>query len=99
MEDGVCTKGFPKDFNDATVLLDGMYPRYKRRDTGRNVNKGTARLDNRFVVPYNPALSRKYGCHLNIEVVTSIKAVKYLYKYTYKGHDRVAMDITPIATD
>ena len=39
MEDGVCTKGYPKDFNVATALLDGMYPRYKRRDAGRHVKR------------------------------------------------------------
>ena len=28
-----------------------------------------------------------------MEVCLSIKAVKYLYKYIYKGHDRVAVYI------
>ena len=26
----------------------------------------------------------KYDCHINVEVCTSIKAVKYLYKYIHK---------------
>jgi hypothetical protein len=28
-----------------------------------------------------------YNCHINIEIYSSIKAVKYLYKYIYKGFD------------
>jgi len=38
---------------------------------------------NRWVVPYNPYLTMRYQCHINVEVYNSITAVKYLYK----GHD------------
>ena len=31
-------------------------------------------------------------CHLNIEYYGTIRAVKYLYKYTYKGHDRATVE-------
>src|SRR5436190_15828929 len=43
--------------------------------------------DNRHVAPYNAYLLKKYNCHINVEYVGSIRAVKYLYKYIYKGHD------------
>jgi hypothetical protein len=46
-----------------------------------------------WIVPYNPYLSTKYDCHLNVEVCSTIRAVKYLYKYVYKGHDRVLHEI------
>ena len=49
--------------------------------------------DNRWVVPYNERLLRKFNCHVNVEICTSIKAVKYLYKYTYKGPDRACMEM------
>jgi len=29
----------------------------------------------------------RYNCHINVEVCSSIKGVKYLYKYVYKGTD------------
>ena len=48
-------------------------------------------LDNRYVVPHNIALCIKYNAHINVEVCASIKAVKYVYKYVYKGHDRVML--------
>jgi hypothetical protein len=45
------------------------------------------------VVPYNPYLSLFFNCHINVKVCTSVAAVKYLYKYVYKGHDRAQVDI------
>ena len=50
-------------------------------------------LDNRWVVPYNPYLSRKYRVYINIEIYITIKAVKYIYKYIYKGPDKVTLEI------
>ncbi len=47
-------------------------------------------------MPYNPYLSLLFNCHINVEVCTSITAVKYLYKYVYKGHDRAQVDVGPV---
>jgi hypothetical protein len=33
--------------------------------------------------------------HINVEVCSSITAVKYLYKYVYKGHDRALAAVQP----
>ena len=49
-------------------------------------------MDNSWVVPYNPVLSLKYKTHLNVEVVRSTHSVKYLYKYIYKGPDKVMVE-------
>lgn len=38
-------------------------------------------------MPYNPYLLAKFGCHINVEVCTTVKSVKYIYKYVYKGND------------
>ena len=32
----------------------------------------------------------RYNCHINVEVCCSIKSVKYLYKYVFKGRNRVS---------
>ncbi|KAL5564428.1 hypothetical protein UlMin_027592 [Ulmus minor] len=48
---------------------------------------------NQWVVPYNPYLLAKFNCHINVEIYSTVKAVKYLYKYIYKGHDRITFHI------
>ncbi|TKR69482.1 hypothetical protein L596_021636 [Steinernema carpocapsae] len=45
-------------------------------------------FDNRHVVPYNPYLTLKYGCHLNVEYVGAAKCAEYAFKYVLKGNDR-----------
>ncbi|XP_054289208.1 uncharacterized protein LOC129004674 [Macrosteles quadrilineatus] len=55
---------------------------YRKNSDGQKVTR-----DNRHVAPYNGYLLKKYMCHINIEYVGSVRAVKYLYKYIYKGHD------------
>nr|XP_048324704.1 uncharacterized protein LOC125421033 [Ziziphus jujuba var. spinosa] len=67
--------------------------RRRRRDDGCKVKIRGSIVDNRWVVPYNPYLLAKFDCHINVEICSTIKAVKYLYKYIYKGHDKVAMNI------
>lgn len=39
------------------------------------------------MVPYNAYLLLKYNAHINVEVCTSLKTIKYIYKYIYKGFD------------
>jgi len=50
-------------------------------------------LDNSWVVPYNPYLLFKFDCHMNIEVYSDIKVVKYIYKYICKGYDKIIFSI------
>ena len=52
-------------------------------------------MDNRWVVFYNPYLLQMF----NVEVCSSIKAVKYLHKYIYKGHDQASFNIDQPDTD
>ena len=39
-------------------------------------------------------LSLRYGCHINLEACMSIKSVKYLFKYVYKGHDCINIELS-----
>ncbi|XP_021759578.1 uncharacterized protein LOC110724469 [Chenopodium quinoa] len=95
-KDGVvaCKNGFQKQFTAQTTTNKDGYPCYRRTNTGEKVKVRNAELDNRWVVPYNLYLSTLFDYHLNVEVCSTIKAVKYLYKYVYKGHDRVAFNIS-----
>jgi hypothetical protein len=89
-----CTKGrdscknrYPRPFCDVTIQGKDSYPIYRRREDGRKEKVRGHELDNRWVVPYNPYLLYLFNCHINVEACGSIKAVKYLFKYIYKGHD------------
>ncbi len=46
------------------------------------------------MVPHNVYLLTKYDAHINVEVCNNIRAVKYLFKYVYKGHDRATVEIS-----
>ena len=93
MHDGKCSKKYPKRFNECTSLDNYGYPTYRRRDDGRTITIGGVALDNRWVVPYNPYLSRKYNAHINVEICSQIRVTKYLYKYIHKGSDRATIII------
>ena len=92
MEDGKCTKKFPKDFTEQTMECDG-YPQYRQRDDGKCVMKNGVPLDNRYIVPYNPYLSKKYSTHINVEICSTINSCKYVYKYVYKGPDMASVQV------
>ncbi|GBM34975.1 hypothetical protein AVEN_240342-1 [Araneus ventricosus] len=92
MRDGQCCKSFPKHFKDDTEENVNGYPIYRRRAT-EPVQVGKYSIDNRWVVPYNPWLLKKINAHINVEVCASVKSVKYLYKYVYKGRDAASVKI------
>jgi hypothetical protein len=94
MVDGKCSKKFPRDFTEETIFGENGYPLYARPDNGRTYtnSKGVV-FDNRHVVPYNAYFSAKFCCHINMEVCVSIKSVKYVTKYIYKGPDLATVDV------
>ena len=93
---GVCSKHYPKDFCDATITTQEGYPLHRRRDNGvthPGRHNGRRPFTNQDVVPYNPFLIKKYNCHINVEICSSVKSVKSLYKYVYKGPDQATIEI------
>ncbi|KAF7808407.1 putative helitron helicase-like domain-containing protein [Senna tora] len=94
---GKCKKHFLKPFVPYTIHGNDCYPLYQRRDMGQvPLGRGrNVRVDNSWVVPYNPWLLLKYNCHINVAICSSVKSVKYLYKYINKGPDRVNMMLCP----
>ncbi|KAH7706842.1 helitron helicase-like protein [Aphelenchoides avenae] len=75
---------------------------YRRREDVREFAYGSApnqrRADNGWIVPYGPALLKKYSCHMNVAIVQDIRAVKYLYKYIFKGFDRAYLELASTDT-
>ncbi|XP_076918648.1 uncharacterized protein LOC143579149 [Bidens hawaiensis] len=90
-----CRFRYPRQFNDQTTQGEDAYPLYRRRNNGIMVNVRGEFLDNRWVVPYNPMLLMLFNCHMNLEACSSIKSVKYIFKYVYKGHDKQVIQIDP----
>ena len=101
LEDGECIKHFPKAYTQKTFFIDDAYPCYRRRSPQDGGNTYTKHIydmpfifDNSHVVPYNPYMTQKYNCHINIEYLNSIETVKYLYKYIGKGSDQATVQLT-----
>ena len=93
MANGTCSKGFPKPFRDESSITEDSYARTRRCNTGHTYRVQDKDVDNQWVVCYSPYLIWKYRCHINVESIASVKAVKYIYKYVYKGHDRTTMQL------
>ena len=99
MQDGKCTKKYPKAFNSETQLDTNGYPLYRRRSPDCGGQTGTIRMklqgayttqdiDNKWIVPYNKLLLRSMNCHCNVELCMSIRSIKYVLKYVHKGCDQ-----------
>jgi hypothetical protein len=72
---------------------------YQRQEDGRKEMVRKHEMGNRWVVPYNPYLLQYFNYHINVEACGSIKVVKYLFKYIYKGHDRACITVGTAIVD
>lgn len=97
IKNGICRFNMPKDYQYKTEFEEDVFPRYQRRspeDGGNTVKKyrkgRQAVYTNADVVPYSPWLLKKYNCHINTEYCYSVKSIKYVFKYIYKGSDVAA---------
>ena len=94
----VCQKNYPYPYSNSTEIIDmtteqiyhGEDPRvplkvqYRRRE-GYNEYDDDG-YTNTNVVPYNPYLSLRFQCHINVEYVHgALSTVKYLMKYVSKS--------------
>lgn len=92
-----CTKRFPKAEQYETQPIEEGYPLYRRRADPRGAyrikakNNDMVRIDNTWVVPYNPYLLKRFRSHINVEVCRGVDVIKYITKYIYKGPDRASM--------
>uniref|UniRef100_UPI00358FC200 uncharacterized protein n=1 Tax=Myxine glutinosa TaxID=7769 RepID=UPI00358FC200 len=90
MKDRKCTKRFPRQFLKETQTGEDGYPSYRRRrpeDGGVQTKIGQHEIDNRWIVPYCPLLTKTFHAHINVEFCNSVKSMKYICKYVNKGSD------------
>ena len=95
---GNCTKRYPKAYREESSQDENGYPLYRRRrNTGNEAvkyfNGRPCTITNANVVPYVPYLLQRLNCHINVEICSSVCAVKYLFKYIYKGSDRGTISV------
>ena len=100
MRDGHCCYGYRKHYQSETQLDEDAYPVNRRRAPEEQENTFTKfirgnehEFTNGDVVPYNKYLLFKYKCHINVECVNSVHAIKYLFKYILKGNDSATIKI------
>ncbi|KAF8787007.1 hypothetical protein HNY73_008646 [Argiope bruennichi] len=100
MKDGKCTKRYPRDFLKETQTGHDGYPLYRRRKpedggqvTIKKVRGSEVVIDNRWIVPFCPLLSRALNAHINVEYCSSIKSIKYVCKYINKGSDMAIFNL------
>lgn len=75
MNNGKCSKHFPKRFFERTSVDEDEFPIYRRQDNEKTILKNDVKLDNRCVVPYNPDLLMKYQAHINVEWCNQLRSI------------------------
>ena len=92
MQNGECKKKFPKPLQQQTDFSVNGYPLYRRRGHHRaELRRQT--VNDSWVVPYNPHLLIKFNYHMNVEVWTTVKSVKYIFKYIHLGNSAVHIEV------
>lgn len=106
MVDGKCCKRYPRELICETQTGHDGYPMYRRRavrdggyKTVIKVNGVDIDIDNRWVVPYSPILSKAFKTHINVEFCNSVQSIKYICKYIYKGNDMAVFGLSDVNTN
>ena len=89
----ICSKGYPKPFQEFTTMDRYGYPLYCRPNDGRAYEVNGTMVDNCWIVAYPPFLCGEFDCHINMECAATLGTFKYAFKYIQKGPDRGALEV------
>ncbi|XP_046407444.1 uncharacterized protein LOC124172080 [Ischnura elegans] len=96
---GCCGKFYPKPSCETTHVDERGFVQYRRNYSNRGIITTRRReitVHDGWVVPYNAALMLKYEAHINLELASTRRVVKYLFKYLMKGGSLQNVTVTPI---
>lgn len=74
---------YPRPFVNETQNNEDGYPLYHRgspEQGGFTAIINGINIDNKWIVPYNPVLSRMFEAHINVAACHSINSIKYICK-------------------
>lgn len=60
------------------------------------ISENEIEIDNRWMILYLSLLSKTYKAHINVEFCNSVKSIKYIWKYVYKGRDMAVFSVQNI---
>jgi hypothetical protein len=66
MKKGKCSKYYPKEFQEETNFTENGFTLYRCRDTKIYIRRENHNLDNKWVVPHNLFVLKKYQAHINV---------------------------------
>jgi hypothetical protein len=89
-----CVRHYPKQMIRETVIVQDGYPMYRRRGRFQATCRDGIVVSDDWVVPHNAYLLRRYRCHVNLEVCSSFRCFKYVYKYTFKPPDHTSVSVS-----
>ncbi|GBM44850.1 hypothetical protein AVEN_201095-1 [Araneus ventricosus] len=82
MKDVICTKRYPRHI-------------LKETQTGQDEDRGSeVSVDNTWIVPYCPLLTKIFNAHINVEYCNSVNSIKYVCKYVNKRSDMFVFELT-----
>uniref|UniRef100_A0A8D8VRR9 ATP-dependent DNA helicase n=1 Tax=Cacopsylla melanoneura TaxID=428564 RepID=A0A8D8VRR9_9HEMI len=96
----ICTKFYPRPDAMTTHVDHRGFVQYRRdyNNTGIIHTRSNTEIvvHDGWVVPYNPALLLKYEAHMNLELASTRRVIKYLFKYLMKGGSLQNVNVIPL---